>query len=111
MSDSDYSWIKVKRFVDNPALSYEERFNALLEHHEAETKWLIAEVMKYRQRAPVIIAHANGYRFEVNWSEPDQEYVGTCNAYPSISHLDPDVDTALCGIQALVRDIEENEEA
>jgi hypothetical protein len=45
----DYSWIKVKRFTDNPALSWEERFRALEAHHEQETKFLIAEVERLRR--------------------------------------------------------------
>ncbi len=36
-----YRWIKVKRFVDDPTLSAEERFKRLEEHHNRETTFLI----------------------------------------------------------------------
>ncbi len=39
----DYSWIKVKRWVDDPSKPWEERFEALKKHHEVETKFLIGE--------------------------------------------------------------------
>jgi len=31
----------VKKFVDDPSLPWEERFNRLLDHHEKETTYLI----------------------------------------------------------------------
>lgn len=34
--------IPIKAFKDDPSLSWEERFNRLLQHHEEETKWLVA---------------------------------------------------------------------
>lgn len=34
--------VKIKRFVDDPSKTWEERFKLLLTHHEEETKWLIA---------------------------------------------------------------------
>lgn len=40
----------------------------------------------------------------VNWSSEDEEYVGTCSAFPSLSWLDPDPDEALKGIRQLVAD-------
>lgn len=41
---STYKWIKVKRHVDNPSLTPEERLRALEKHHLEETNFLIAEV-------------------------------------------------------------------
>jgi hypothetical protein len=35
--------IPIKRFIDDPSKSWEERFNILLKHHEEETKWLIKQ--------------------------------------------------------------------
>lgn len=45
------------------------------------------------------------YTFSVSWSEEDQEYVGVCKEFPSLSHLDPDREAALQGIKALVEDV------
>jgi len=45
----DYSWIKVKRYVDDETLSWEERYNRLMKHHEEETTFLIDEVNKLRK--------------------------------------------------------------
>ncbi len=47
-----------------------------------------------------------GHTYSVRWSEEDQEYVGLCAQFPSLSWLDKDREAALRGIAALVRDIE-----
>jgi hypothetical protein len=39
-----YSWIKVKRFHDDPNLSWENRYRALERHHLEETTFLIEKV-------------------------------------------------------------------
>jgi hypothetical protein len=36
--------IPIKRYVDDPALSWEERDARLLVHHEEETKFLISTI-------------------------------------------------------------------
>lgn len=45
------------------------------------------------------------YTYRVRWSAEDQEYVGTCAEFPSLSHLAPSRGEALDGITALVRDV------
>jgi len=45
------------------------------------------------------------YTYRVSWSEEDQEFVGTCFEFPSLSHLDENRHAALEGIEALVRDV------
>ena len=47
------------------------------------------------------------YTYRVTWSEEDQEYVGLCVEYPSLSHLDEDRTQALEGIVDLVRQVVE----
>ena len=54
------------------------------------------------------------YTYRVTWSEEDQEYVGLCTEFPSLSWLDESQDLALKGIRELVADtikdmIENNE--
>lgn len=44
----DYSWIKVKRYVDDESLTWEERYKRLMEHHIEETTFLIDEVNKLK---------------------------------------------------------------
>ncbi len=44
------------------------------------------------------------YAYRVIWSEEDQEFVGLCAEFPSLSWLDKDQETALRGIVALVKD-------
>jgi predicted HicB family RNase H-like nuclease len=39
------------------------------------------------------------------WSEEDQELIGLCAEFPSLSHLDQDQVSALKGIIALVTDV------
>lgn len=45
------------------------------------------------------------YTYRVTWSEDDQEYLGTCAEFPSLSWLDPDEDEAFKGIRRLVHDV------
>jgi hypothetical protein len=41
---SGYGWIKVKRYVDDPTLTWEERYARLDSHHTKETTFLINKV-------------------------------------------------------------------
>jgi len=54
------------------------------------------------------------YTYRVTWSEEDQEYVGLCAEFPSLSWLAADPEAALRGIRRLVaeviRDLTENRE-
>ena len=45
------------------------------------------------------------YTYRVTWSEEDQEFVGLCAEFPSLSYLDENRHTALEGITDLVKDI------
>lgn len=45
---------------------------------------------------------ADNYRYTVHWSEEDGEWVGRCDAFPSLSWLAPGRDEALAGIRDLV---------
>lgn len=45
------------------------------------------------------------YVFRVHWSEEDQEYVGTCDGFPRLSHLDTDQSKAFDGIVDLVSEV------
>ena len=45
------------------------------------------------------------YTYRVTWSPEDQEHVGLCAEYPSLSHLAKTAKAALAGIQRLVRDV------
>jgi 5'(3')-deoxyribonucleotidase len=43
---------KIKRYVDDPSLSFEERYQQLLEHHEQESKLLVAEIERLTAARP-----------------------------------------------------------
>ena len=45
------------------------------------------------------------YTYRVSWSEEDEEYVGTCAEFPSLSHLAETKVAALQGIEELVADV------
>ncbi len=45
------------------------------------------------------------YTYRVTWSEDDNEYVGLCAEFPSLSWLDTTPEAALKGIRKLVEDI------
>ena len=54
------------------------------------------------------------YTYRVTWSEEDNEYVGLCAEFPSLSWLEATPEEALKGIRAVVRkvvaDLKRNEE-
>src|SRR5664279_5434734 len=45
------------------------------------------------------------YTYRVTWSAEDQEYVGLCAEFPSLSYLDADRNAALDGIVDVVRQV------
>lgn len=47
---------------------------------------------------------AERYCYRVSWSEEDQEFVGTCAEFPSISWLDGSPENALSGVRRVVAD-------
>ncbi len=48
------------------------------------------------------------YTYRVTWSEDDQEYVGLCAEFPSLSWLSSTPETALKGIRGVVADVIED---
>jgi hypothetical protein len=44
------------------------------------------------------------YTYRVTWSEDDQEYVGLCTEFPSLSWLDKTPESALKGIRVTTVD-------
>ena len=44
------------------------------------------------------------YTYRVTWSEEDQEYVGLCAEFSSLSWLQNNPEKALAGIRKLVKD-------
>ena len=51
------------------------------------------------------------YTYKVEWSDEDNEWVGLCDQFPSLSWLDPDKARALAGIERLVRNVADKEPA
>lgn len=49
--------------------------------------------------------YVNQYTYRVTWAVDDEEFVGLCAEFPSLSHLDPDRGQALEGIVQLVTDV------
>jgi predicted HicB family RNase H-like nuclease len=45
------------------------------------------------------------YTYRVTWSEDDNEYVGLCAEFPSLSWLDGTPEKALKGVRKLVADV------
>jgi len=45
------------------------------------------------------------FTYRVMWSEEDQEFVGTCAEFPSLSWLESTPEAALKGIRALVKSV------
>ena len=51
------------------------------------------------------------YTYRVTWSEEDNEYVGLCVEFPSLSWLANSPETALKGIRKVVSDMTANDES
>ena len=55
------------------------------------------------------------YTYRVTWSEEDNEHVGLCAEFPSLSWLEAEPEAALSGIRSLVRkvvaDLKRNKES
>ena len=45
------------------------------------------------------------FTYRVTWSEEDQEYIGLCTEFPSLSWLTETQESALAGIRQLVADV------
>jgi predicted HicB family RNase H-like nuclease len=45
------------------------------------------------------------YTYRITWSEEDQEYIGLCVEFPSLSWLDANPENALKGIRQVVADV------
>lgn len=56
---SGYGWIKVKRYVDDPSLSWEERYARLDSHHTKETTFLINKVRELAKELEQICKEQN----------------------------------------------------
>jgi predicted HicB family RNase H-like nuclease len=48
------------------------------------------------------------YTYRVTWSDEDEEFVGLCAEFSSLSYLDEDLTTALNGIVELVEQVVED---
>ncbi|MCG8525140.1 MAG: toxin-antitoxin system HicB family antitoxin [Opitutales bacterium] len=53
----------------------------------------------------------NKYTYRVTWSGEDEEFVGLCAEYPSLSWLGSTPEKALSGIRQLVKDVIEDMES
>ena len=51
------------------------------------------------------------YTYRVTWSEDDNEYVGLCAEFPSLSWLAPTPEIALKGVRKLVADVVQDMDA
>jgi len=51
------------------------------------------------------ISEEKQYTYQVIWSEEDEEYVGLCDHFPSLSWLAESETEALRGVRQLVADI------
>ncbi len=51
------------------------------------------------------MSNTKRYTYRVTWSEDDQEHVGLCTEFPSLSWLDESQSAALKGINKLVAEV------
>jgi len=50
-----------------------------------------------------MVKNIDRYTYRVTWSEEDQEYIGLCAEFPSLSWLEKNPEKALSGIRKLVK--------
>ncbi len=50
-----------------------------------------------------MIKNIDRYTYRVTWSEEDQEYIGLCAEFPSLSWLEKTPEKAISGIRKLVK--------
>lgn len=50
----------------------------------------------------------NNFTYKTIWSEEDQEYIGICEEFPSLSFLDPEQTEAFIGVIDLVKTVIED---
>jgi predicted HicB family RNase H-like nuclease len=55
-----------------------------------------------------MVLETDKYTYRVTWSEEDDEFVGLCAEFPSLSWLSVDPEEALVGIRALVKECVED---
>lgn len=48
------------------------------------------------------------YTYHITWSVEDDEYVGLCHEFPSLSWLEPTADAAFAGIRKVVAEVLED---
>jgi predicted HicB family RNase H-like nuclease len=51
-----------------------------------------------------MVLESDKYTYRVMWSEEDQEFVGLCAEFPSLSWLESSPEAALKGIRSLVKE-------
>ena len=51
-----------------------------------------------------MVKEVDRYTYRVTWSEEDNEYVGLCAEFPSLSWLETSPEKALAGIRKLVKE-------
>ncbi len=52
-----------------------------------------------------MVLEVDKYTYRVMWSDEDQEFVGLCVEFPSLSWLKPSPEASLKGIRALVKSV------
>jgi predicted HicB family RNase H-like nuclease len=52
----------------------------------------------------MMIHETDKYTYRVTWSEEDEEFVGLCAEFPSLSWLSVDLEEAVRGVRALVKE-------
>ena len=55
-----------------------------------------------------MIKNNDRYTYRITWSEEDEEYIGLCAEFPSLSWLSPTPEDALQGIRQVVKSVIED---
>ena len=71
----------------------------------ARTSKKVERRRRSQRRAAAPISVVERYTYRVLWSDEDQEFVGLCAEFPSLSWLEPSQTAALAGIVRLVSEV------
>lgn len=111
-------WAKTKeealKGIEEAAKKKEESRESLRQFAEMqEEAWkdvprLLKQLKKIEESFKKKRERINKYNYKISWSDKDNEYIGSCEKYPSLSWLAETPDAALKGIIKLVNDVEKD---
>jgi len=84
------------------------QFAIMQEEAQKDIPRLLAKLKEIEDKYERKREQVNKYNYKISWSDDDNEYVGLCEKYPSLSWLAKTPEDALRGIIKLVNEVEDD---